>query len=94
MHVPGRPDFFTRAPHGFTPGRCSRGTASGKDLVSEWLSVKRPEEVDILRKAAALTAQLDPEVSTFDGFFAWKDLVLIPSAAPSVTGPSRPGTSR
>jgi Xaa-Pro aminopeptidase len=34
---------------------------SSEDLVSEWLSVKLPEEVDILRKAAALTAQLEVE---------------------------------
>ncbi|WP_163989608.1 M24 family metallopeptidase [Pyxidicoccus caerfyrddinensis] len=34
---------------------------SSEDLVSEWLSVKLPEEVDILRKAAALTSQLEVE---------------------------------
>ncbi|RKH09365.1 aminopeptidase P family protein [Corallococcus praedator] len=34
---------------------------SSEDLVSEWLSVKLPEEVDIMRKAAALTAQLEEE---------------------------------
>ncbi|AKF79517.1 peptidase M24 [Myxococcus fulvus 124B02] len=34
---------------------------SSEDVVSEWLSVKLPEEVDILRKAAALTAQLQIE---------------------------------
>lgn len=34
---------------------------SSEDLVSEWLSVKLPEEVEILRKAAALTAQLEVE---------------------------------
>jgi Xaa-Pro aminopeptidase len=34
---------------------------SSDELVSEWLSVKLPEEVDILRKAAALTAQLEVE---------------------------------
>ncbi|NOK07024.1 aminopeptidase P family protein [Myxococcus xanthus] len=34
---------------------------SSEDLVSEWLSVKLPEEVDILRKAAALTSQMEIE---------------------------------
>ncbi|TQF10098.1 aminopeptidase P family protein [Myxococcus llanfairpwllgwyngyllgogerychwyrndrobwllllantysiliogogogochensis] len=34
---------------------------SAEDVVSEWLSVKLPEEVDILRKAAALTSQLEVE---------------------------------
>ncbi|MCP3168785.1 M24 family peptidase [Myxococcus qinghaiensis] len=34
---------------------------SSEDVVSEWLSVKLPEEVDILRKAAALTSQLEVE---------------------------------
>ncbi|NMO17712.1 aminopeptidase P family protein [Pyxidicoccus fallax] len=34
---------------------------SSEDLVSEWLSVKLPEEVEILRKAAALTSQLEVE---------------------------------
>ncbi|WP_338871142.1 M24 family metallopeptidase [Myxococcus stipitatus] len=34
---------------------------SSEDVVSEWLSVKLPEEVDILRKAAAITAQLEVE---------------------------------
>lgn len=32
-----------------------------EDLVSEWLSVKLPEEVAILRRAAALTEQLELE---------------------------------
>jgi Xaa-Pro aminopeptidase len=34
---------------------------SSDDLVAEWLSVKLPEEVEILRRAAALTAQLELE---------------------------------
>ncbi len=34
---------------------------SSEDLVSEWLSVKLPEEVDILRKAAELTSQMQIE---------------------------------
>ena len=38
-----------------------RKLVSSEDLVSEWLSVKLPEEVDILRKAAALTSQLEVE---------------------------------
>jgi Xaa-Pro dipeptidase len=34
---------------------------SSEDLVSEWLSVKLPEEVEVLRQAAALTAKLEEE---------------------------------
>jgi len=34
---------------------------SSEDLVFEWLSVKTPDEVDILRKAAELTAQWEVE---------------------------------
>jgi len=34
---------------------------SSEELVVEWLSVKLPEEVEILRRAAALTAQLELE---------------------------------
>jgi Xaa-Pro aminopeptidase len=34
---------------------------SSEDLVVEWLSVKLPQEVEILRKAAALTEQLELE---------------------------------
>lgn len=34
---------------------------SSEDLVAEWLSVKLPEEVEILRRAAALTVQLELE---------------------------------
>ncbi|HET7290814.1 MAG TPA: M24 family metallopeptidase [Vicinamibacteria bacterium] len=34
---------------------------SSDDLVAEWLSVKLPEEVEILRRAAALTEQLELE---------------------------------
>jgi len=36
-------------------------TVSSEDLVYEWLSVKLPAEVDILRKAAELTAQWEVE---------------------------------
>ena len=34
---------------------------SAEDLVAEWLSVKLPEEVDIMRRAGALTVQLERE---------------------------------
>jgi Xaa-Pro aminopeptidase len=34
---------------------------SAEDLVAEWLSVKLPEEVDIIRRAGALTDQLERE---------------------------------
>jgi Xaa-Pro dipeptidase len=34
---------------------------SSEDLVIEWLSVKLPEEVEIMREAAALTARLEEE---------------------------------
>ncbi len=34
---------------------------SSEDLVAEWLSVKTPAEIEILRRAAALTAQLQVE---------------------------------
>lgn len=34
---------------------------SSEDLVAEWLSVKLPEEIEILRRAAALTVQLELE---------------------------------
>jgi Xaa-Pro aminopeptidase len=35
--------------------------SSAENLVAEWLSVKLPEEVDIMRKAAAVTADLQVE---------------------------------
>lgn len=34
---------------------------SSEELVTEWLSVKLPEEVEIMRRAAALTAELEVE---------------------------------
>ncbi len=43
------------------PAKLKRRLVSSEDLVSEWLSVKLPEEVAILRRAAALTAQLEEE---------------------------------
>jgi len=43
------------------PPALRKKLVSSEDVVSEWLSVKLPEEVDILRKAAALTAQLEIE---------------------------------
>ncbi len=43
------------------PPALRKRLVSSEDVVSEWLSVKLPEEVDILRKAAALTAQLEVE---------------------------------
>ena len=36
-------------------------TTSAETLISEWLSVKTPEEVEIMRRAAALTAQWQVE---------------------------------
>ncbi|MDZ7344571.1 MAG: aminopeptidase P family protein [candidate division KSB1 bacterium] len=39
----------------------SKRLVSSDELVIEWLSVKLPEEVEILRQAAALTAQLEIE---------------------------------
>jgi Xaa-Pro aminopeptidase len=43
------------------PSSLRKKLVSSEDLVSEWLSVKLPEEVDILRKAADLTAKLEEE---------------------------------
>jgi Xaa-Pro dipeptidase len=43
-----------------SPALRKRLVSSG-DLVSEWLSVKLPEEVEVLRQAAALTAKLEEE---------------------------------
>ncbi|HYI03185.1 M24 family metallopeptidase [Hyalangium sp.] len=34
---------------------------SSEELVTEWLSIKLPEEVDVMRRAAVLTAQLEEE---------------------------------
>ena len=39
----------------------SRRLLSSQDLVTEWLSVKTPAEIEIMRRAAALTAQLEIE---------------------------------
>ena len=39
----------------------SKRLVSSEELVTEWLSVKLPEEVDIMRKAARLTAELEIE---------------------------------
>lgn len=43
------------------PPALRKRLVSSEDLVSEWLSVKLPEEVEILRRAAALTARLEEE---------------------------------
>ncbi|MCH8306184.1 MAG: aminopeptidase P family protein [Candidatus Marinimicrobia bacterium] len=39
----------------------SKRLISSQDLVTEWLSVKTPAEIEIMRRAAALTAQLELE---------------------------------
>ena len=39
----------------------SKRLVSSQDLVTEWLSVKTPAEIEIMRRAAALTAQLEIE---------------------------------
>ena len=39
----------------------SKRLVSSQDLVTEWLSVKTPAEIEIMRRAAALTAQLELE---------------------------------
>ncbi|MBU8898814.1 M24 family metallopeptidase [Corallococcus sp. M34] len=43
------------------PPALRKRLVSSEDLVSEWMAVKLPEEVDILRRAAALTAKLEEE---------------------------------
>jgi Xaa-Pro aminopeptidase len=42
-------------------GKYARRLVSSTDLVMEWLSVKLPEEIEIMKKAAELTAQLQIE---------------------------------
>jgi Xaa-Pro dipeptidase len=44
--------------------RLSNRLASSEEVVIEWLSVKLPQEVDIMRRAAALTEQLELEAYT------------------------------
>ncbi|MCH7955708.1 MAG: aminopeptidase P family protein, partial [Candidatus Marinimicrobia bacterium] len=39
----------------------SKRLVSSQDLVTEWLSVKTPAEIEIMRRAAALTVQLEIE---------------------------------
>lgn len=50
-----------RALEAALPASLRRRLVSSEDLVAEWLSVKLPEEVAVLREAARLTAQLEEE---------------------------------
>lgn len=43
------------------PPTLRRRLVSSEELVYEWLSVKLPEEVEIMRRAAAVTSQLEEE---------------------------------
>lgn len=61
--------------------KLSQRLISSDDLIYEWLSVKLPSEVDIMRKAAALTAEwevevyetIEPGVTTDAEVAAWLD---------------------
>ncbi len=61
-------------------------TISAEPLIIDWLSVKTPEEIEIMRRAAALTAQWEVEAyeaavggQTTDREIAEEDLILISS---------------
>lgn len=43
------------------PAALRKQLVSSEELVTEWLSIKLPEEVEVMRRAAVLTAQLEEE---------------------------------
>ncbi|KFE68741.1 M24 family metallopeptidase [Hyalangium minutum] len=43
------------------PAALRQRLVSSEELVTEWLSIKLPEEVEVMRRAAVLTAQLEEE---------------------------------